>query len=223
VNFQQLYLLGEYAPYKRLSVFSQIPIRWLQPHSAAGTAAAFASSDGISDLQLGLKFAVIVTPRTILTAQLRSSLPTGDSRSGLGTNHASLEPEILYSQHLSDRLTVEAEVGDTHPLGSSHGVPTSGSPGFAGDVFFYGVGPSYVAMKRENFKLAPVLELVGWNVISGLATGRTDTAGVNIVNLKLGLRMQFGAHSSLYEGYGIALTSQTWYREIFRTEYRYTF
>jgi hypothetical protein len=140
----------------------------------------------------------------------------------LGTNHASIEPAILYYQQITDRFSVEGQIGDTHPIGGSRG-PTVGSPGFAGDVFFYGVGPSYLLIDHENFRLSPVLELVGWNVISGYATGRTSTDGVNIVNLKIGPRIMFGAHSSLYAGYGIALTSQTWYREIFRTEYRYAF
>jgi hypothetical protein len=41
--------------------------------------------------------------------------------------------------------------------------------------------------------------------------------------LKIGPRFSFGTHHSLYIGYGIALTSQNWYRDIFRTEYRYSF
>jgi hypothetical protein len=223
VNFQQLYFQGEYAPRSRFSLFTQIPIRWLQPHAAPGILAAFSSSGGISDVQLGFKLAAIATPRRYLTFQLRSALPSGDSRRGLGTNHASIEPAILYYQQITNRLSVEGQIGDTHPIGGSHGVPTASSSGFAGDVFFYGVGSSYLLIDHENFQLSPVLELVGWNVISGLATGRTSTDGVNIVNLKIGPRMTFGAHSSFYAGYGIALTSQTWYREIFRTEYRYAF
>ena len=223
VNFQQLYFYGEYAPVPRFSLLAQIPIRWLQPHATPGTPEAFPDSGGISDIQLGFKLAAMATPRSYLTFQLRSALPSGDARRGLGTDHANIEPAVLYYQQLTNRFSVEGEVGDTHPIGGSRGVPTASSSGFAGDVFFYGVGPSYRMIDHEHFGMSTVLELVGWNVISGLATGRTSTDGVNIVNLKVGLRMTFGAHSSFYGGYGIALTSQTWYREIFRTEYRYAF
>ena len=223
VNFQQLYFQGEYAVRPRISFFTQIPIRWLQPNSMPGVAPAFPDSGGIGDLQLGLKVAAFATPRSHLTFQLRSALPTGDSHRGLGTNHASIEPAILYQIQLTDRFAVEGEVGDTHPIGGSKGVPISSPSGFAGDVFFYGIGPSYLLVDHENFRLATVVELVGWNVISGLVTGRTSTDGVNIVNLKIGPRIDFGTHSSFYAGYGIALTSQTWYREIFRMEYRYAF
>ena len=31
LNFQQLYLRGEYAPGKRLSFFTELPVRWIQP------------------------------------------------------------------------------------------------------------------------------------------------------------------------------------------------
>jgi Putative MetA-pathway of phenol degradation len=226
VNFQQLYFYGEYAPNPHFSFFTQIPFRWLQATSFSGAAAqAFPNSGGFGDMQLGLKFAPLASASRYLTLQFKTYLPSGDASEGLGTNHASIEPSLLYYQRLSERFSVEAEIGDTHPLSSSAGVPTVSPRGFAGDVFFYGVGPSYQLINEEQFRLAGVLEVVGWNVRSGYVTGPANpsTAGVNIVNLKVGPRMSFGAHHSLYFGYGIALTSQNWYREIFRTEYRYAF
>lgn len=225
VNFQQLYFYGEYAPHPHLSLFMQLPFRWLQAQSLPGVAQAFPNAGGFSDMQVGLKFAALASARHYLTFQFRAYTPTGDAGLGLGTHHYSVEPSLLYYQRLSERTSVEAEVGDTHPLGTSSGVPTVGSGGFAGDVFFYGVGPSYQFVRDEKFGVAGVLEVVGWNVRSGYVTGPANpsTAGVNIVNMKVGPRMSFGAHHSLYIGYGIGLTSAKWYRQIFRTEYRYSF
>lgn len=225
VNFQQFYFYGEYAPTSRLSVFTQFPLRWLQAKSFPGTAQAFPNSSGFGDMQIGLKFAPLASDRRYLTLQFKAYLPSGNAHAGLGTNHGTIEPSVLYYQRLSEKLAVEAELGDTHPLSSSAGVPTLNSKGFAGDVFFYGVGPSYQFINGEQFHLAGVLELVGWNVRSGYVTGPANpsTSGVNIVNIKVGPRMSFGAHHSFYAGYGVALSSQKWYREIFRTEYRYAF
>ena len=226
VNFQQLYFYGEYAPHPHFSLFMQLPFRWLQAQSLPGVAQAFPNAGGFGDVQVGLKFAPLVSPRHYLTFQFRAYTPTGDAGLGLGTHHYSVEPSLLYYQRLTERASVEAEVGDTHPLGTSSGVPTVGSSGFAGDVFFYGVGPSYQFVRDETFGLAGVLEVVGWNVRSGFVTtgvGPASTSGVNIVNMKVGPRMSFGAHHSLYIGYGIGLTSEKWYRQIFRTEYRYSF
>jgi hypothetical protein len=222
VNFQQLYFYGEYAVNPRFSLFTQLPFRWLQP-KPSGVAQAFPNHGGVSDVQLGFKFAVIATPRSYLTLQFRANLPSGNAFNGLGTNHIAAEPGLLYYQRVSDRLSVEAQLMGTLPLSSSAGNPTTSSEGFAGNVLTYGVGPSYLLMNHEEFRLAGVVELVGWNVRGGFVTGRTSTTGVNIVNIKVGPRMSFGSHQSLYFGYGIALTSQTWYREIFRTEYRYAF
>jgi hypothetical protein len=227
VNFQELYFLGEYAHGQHFSGFIQIPIRWIQATAAAGPVLTFPSSSGISDMALGLKAAPFIFENAYLTFQFKAFLPTGDARQGLGTNHASIEPSLLYFQRISSRLAVEAEIGDTHPLSSSAGVPTQTAPhGFAGDVFFYGAGPSYQFMSSDKLSVGGVLEVVGWNVGSGFVTtlaGPTTTGGVNIVNMKIGPRVGFHRHHSLYFGYGIALTSQNWYHDIFRTEYRYAF
>jgi len=227
VNFQQLYFRGEYAPFpsQHFSLTLQLPIRWLQPQ---GTPQPFPSTGGVADVMVGLKVAVLATPRTDLTLQFNSYMPTGDAGVGLGTHHYSVEPSVLYYQRLSEPLAIEGEFGATHPLGSSSGVPTSSPNGFAGDVLFYGAGPSYRFINDEKFSLSGVVEVVGWNVRGGFVTGRApgspgSTAGVNIVNMKVGPRISFKEHNSLYVGYGIALTSQNWYREIFRIEYRYAF
>ena len=232
VNFQQLYLRGEYAHGSRISLFMELPFRWIQAVRYPNQVLLFPSAGGFGDMHLGIKAAPLVIRNGSLTLQFKAMVPTGSASSGLGTNHASIEPSLLYYQRLSERMSVEAEIGDTHPLSSSAGIPPSATVppvgGFAGDVFFYGVGPSYRFVNNEGFQAAGVLELVGWNVRSGYVTGTTNnptstTAGVNIVNLKIGPRLSWHGHQSFYFGYGIALTSSTWYHEIFRTEYRYTF
>ena len=77
-------------------------------------------------------------------------------------------------------------------------------------------------------QIAPVIELVGWSVLGGRETNpylqHTEPAdGIKIVNLKIGARTTFGVHSSLYVGYGRALTFADWYRDLVRVEYRYSF
>jgi hypothetical protein len=222
VNFQTLSFMGEYALNRRFSAFVEIPFRWIQPSPAP----AFPNGAGISDVQAGLKFAMLASSRHYLTAQLLSYFPSGDSRSGLGTNHYSVEPALLYYQRVSDRFAIEGELGGWLPIGGSAGVAPISSQGFAGNLFFYGIGPSYTLINGERFRLAPVIEVVGWNVTGGLQTGPNTpsvASGINIVNLKIGARMEFGGHSSLYVGYGKALTSADWYDQIVRVEYRYSF
>jgi hypothetical protein len=230
INFQQLYLNAEYAPTTRFSFFTQIPIRWVQSQSPESTTTP--NAGGLSDIQGGLKFAAISSDSRYLTFQLRAYFPTGDGSERLGTNHYSIEPMVLYYQQLSDRAAVEAQVGDTHPIGGSTAQAAGGFPGippnkgFAGDVFTYGIGPSYRVINRDTFHLAPVVELVGWHVIGGLQTatsGSPNADGINIVNLKVGARATFTKGNSVYLGYGHALTSEVWYTDLVRVEYRHTF
>ena len=103
--------------------------------------------------------------------------------------------------------------------------------GFAGDVLFYGVGPSYVVYRTDRVKIAPVIELVGWRVLSGLVTVNLNSndqeavsaSDTDIVNLKMGAGTSIGSHSSFYLGGGYALTHAHWYKGIVRAEYRYSF
>jgi hypothetical protein len=234
INFQQLYMNVEYSPHRRVSALVEVPIRWLQPQGFQSIPPfpGFSNQSGLSDVAVGLKFAAVASEGTYLTFQFKSYFPSGDASKGLGTSHYSVEPSLLLYHSFSDRWTLEGQIGDWHPIGGSAGVPITGSEGFAGDVFFYGIGPSYGLYRRNHVGLAPVVELVGWHVLGGFqtqpVTGTTDGAssevsGMNIVNLKVGVRTSIGFHNSLYVGFGQALTHEDWYKHIVRLEYRYSF
>jgi outer membrane putative beta-barrel porin/alpha-amylase len=246
LNFQQLYVRGEYASNQRLSFFAELPVRWIQPQLIVANltpTSTFTSQVGFSDIATGFKLAAIASPSQYLTFQFQAHLPSGNASSGLGTGHSTVEPALLYYRRLSDKVTLEAETGDSHPIGGSScrnpcestNLTGPKSQGFAGDVFFYGVGPSYAAYRSQQVLIAPVIELVGWRVLGGLETicvaGVLDCAdqvavtadSTNMVNLKAGVRAMVGDHSSFYVGYGHQLTHEFWYKEILRAEYRYTF
>jgi len=228
LNFQQLYLYGEYAPIKRFSFFTQVPVRWIQPQLTVanvnpGLFPPFPNVNeaGLSDVAAGFKLAAVASSNQYLTFQFQAYFPSGSASVGLGTRHYSVEPALLYYRRLSDRMVLEAQVGDSHPIGGStcllpcNTITSSKTlgDGFAGDVFFYGVGPSYVLYRGENVWIAPVIELVGWRVLGGLETNcisgvlngmpnscanqvGVPASGTNIVNAKLGARTAVGAHSS---------------------------
>lgn len=232
LNFQELYFSGEYAPTKFMSAFVMVPYRWIEPFfvPSATRAPDLFSGGGISDVQAGLKAAAIYSDARNLTFQLRAYFPTGNGVDGFGTNHYSIEPMVLYYQRVSDRTALEAEAGDTHPIGgttyAANTTPTT-SQNFAGDVAMYGVGPSYQLITRDSYRFAPVFELVSWHVFGGLQTGQNSqvqsAAGINVLNAKLGGRISFSNGSSIYAGYGRGLTADIWYRNLFRMEYRREF
>lgn len=245
LNFQQIYLRGEYASNQRVSFFAELPVRWVQPQLILANvtpASTFTNQAGFSDVAIGFKLAAIASPSQYLTFQFQAHLPSGNASAGLGTGHSTVEPALLYYRKLSGKVTLEAETGDSHPIGGSScrnpcestNLTGPKTQGFAGDVFFYGLGPSYAAYRTQHVRIAPVIELVGWRILGGLETtcgpevDCADQIGVsadrtNIVNLKAGARAMVGDHSSFYAGYGHQLTHEFWYKEIFRAEYRYTF
>jgi Putative MetA-pathway of phenol degradation len=237
LNFQQLYLDAEFAPVRRFSLFAEVPFRWIQAQGLITPPAngPFPNEGGVSDVMAGFKFAAIASDDTYVTFQFRGYFPSGDASKGLGTNHYSVEPELLLYHRFSPALTLEGQVGDWHPIDGSGGVSSSGTPGsegFAGDVFIWGIGPSYKVVSTDHVQIAPVLEFVGWTVLSGFQTNvvsgkvagvADEVSGTNIVNIKIGVRTNIGRHSSFYIGYGHALTSADWYDQIVRAEFRYAF
>jgi hypothetical protein len=140
---------------------------------------------------------------------------------------------VLYYQPVTSRLTVESEFALWHPIGGSAGVATttdSNPDKFAGNVLFYGIGPSYQLYNGNRVRFGPVVELAGWHVLSGYQTVWVSperigdkVAGTDIVNLKMGVRTSVGPRDSFYVGYGRALTDAVWYKDIVRVEYRHFF
>jgi hypothetical protein len=220
LNFQQVYVLAEYAATDRFSAFAELPLRWLQPQVTG----AFGNKAGVSDLRAGVKFGLAATEEMSLTAQVKTFLMSGDSREGLGTGHASVEPGLLYQHNLSDRAAIATQFALWIPFGGSNGVPTTVDGKFAGSVLTYGIGPSIEVYSTENLRFAPVVELVGWHVLSGYQTAASaDASGINIVNVKFGARATWENGTSIYGGYGRKLTDAVWYNDIFRFEYRLSF
>jgi hypothetical protein len=227
LNFQQLYVLAEFAPMGgNVSFFGELPFRFLEPQSFAPGTGSFPSSSGVSDLRTGVKVGVVNKSERQVTASVQFSAPTGDALKGLGTNHWSVQPLLLYQERPNDRFAIEAQFGDVIPTGGSAGLPTNNTKKFSGNVLYYGIGPSYEVYRSSRMAVAPVVELVGWHILSGFQTGPAvaDASGINIVNIKVGTRILFNNDkSSIYVGYGHALTTDDWYNNILRLEYRLGF
>ena len=226
LNFQQAYVQGEYAGGGRVSVFAELPTRWIQPQAfVPGTGGTFPNRAGVGDLRAGAKIALVAQPGQAATIQLVAFLPTGKAENGLGTHHQSLQSSLLLFNRVTDRVAIESQFGVWHPWDGSAGNPTAQDKKFSGDVLIYGVGPSVEVYRSSRVQFAPVVELVGWRVLNGFQTGgpAADASGTNIVNLKIGGRVVWAGRNSFYAGWGHALTTEVWYKDIVRFEYRYSF
>jgi hypothetical protein len=233
LNFQQLYIQGEYAPTPRVSLTAEVPIRWLQPRSFVPGVGSFGNQSGLSDIRASVKANLLNKETGYLTVQMKAYFPSGDAARGLGVNHYSIEPAVLLYQQPTAHLAIESQFSFWHPIGGSAGVASASNPNppsFAGNVLSYGIGPSYQFYTGDRIRLAPVVEFVGWRVMGGfqtvwIAANRIgdDVSGTNIANLKAGVRTSIGARNSVYVGYGRGLTNAVWYSDLVRLEYRRAF
>jgi len=233
LRFQQLAIEGQYAFKRRngdsrISVFAAIPVRFVQPQSFLGASFkppvsnTFQSASGLSDVRVGVKAAIFSDIDTTLSAQVQGFFKTGDAKKGLGTDHGSIEFAMLLNRRFADQFGLEAQIGDWHPTGGS----ASNGVSYSGDVFFWGIGPSYEIINTGRVTFAPVVEFVSWRVLGGLQQNQgalTPADGTNIFNVKVGARTTIDNRSSIYVGYGHALTNAVWYSDIIRVEYRYSF
>jgi hypothetical protein len=218
MNFQELHVLAEFAVKPRVSIFGELPVRWIQPKDFITDTGSFDNQGGLGDIRAGAKFSAFSSDTSDVTLLVRGSFASGDSRKGLGTNHGAIEPALLVRGGM-DRVSVEAQFGAVFPTGGSKGIG-SGDEKFSGNVLYYGIGPSIDLIATDHVRFSPVVELVGWRVLGGFVTnGFAPADGTNIVNLKIGARTTI-KRGSFYAGFGWGLTDAVWYDKLFRLEYR---
>ncbi len=243
VDYQELWFNMEYAFLEnRASAFVELPLRFVNPEINDNEA-------GLGDINFGLKYALIADANQFVTLQLRVYTPTGDAGDGLGTDHYSIEPALLYLRQLNQDWSLFGEVRDWISINGSDGpvFPGGGGVDYDSNVLRYGVGLAYNLIDNpcQGYRITPVVEVVGWHVFDGFASSSPDGSAANmvlengkasIVNSKVGVRFTFGKPSasnlpgfggnqSLYAGWGHALTNDddAWYRDMLRVEYRVNF
>ena len=218
IDFQEFSLFAEtLLGCDLVSGFIDVPFRLINPEQNANTG-------GISDINVGIKAMLLADDYNYLTFQFRTYIPTGDGFDGLGTEHVTLEPGLLFLKRCGGGTTLEGELRDF--------IPIDGTAGWAGNVLRYGLGISNKIIETECLSVTPVLETVAWSVLSGdvLVDGvGIESAETTIVNMKVGTRFsiqpqcQCSGTKSLYVGYGKALTDSRWYDDTLRVECRLAF
>jgi len=231
-SYQDVRPYLEYALDRKLSIFTELPTRFVNFNSLPTPGGVtgqdpLGNTAGFSDMNIGFKYALIAEPDRYFTFQLRTYIPTGDSYLGLGTGHVSIEPSLLYYQRLTERLMLQGQLTEFTPIAVSS---------FASDVMQYGAGLSYIAYNNQRMAIVPTFEVVGWTFLNGqkfspVDGGLQSAAGDTVFNVKPGVRVGFGPMSrammmqqhSIYAGFGIPVTDQQFYSNLFRLEYRYVF
>ncbi len=211
LNNQELSAYIEAAVRDRFSVFLDLPFRWADP-------TVNLNESGLADVSAGFKWAFISSSELTTTFMLRGTMPT---RIGewISTYHWSLEPGLLVNYQPMEYVTFEGELRYWTALGGSD---------FAGDFVRYGLGVAVGRRCDDDFWITPVVEFVGWTLLSGKElvvfpagnVGVKSSGGETIFNAKAGVRAGWGKRGDVYLGYGHALTGDVWYKDIVRVELR---
>ncbi len=217
VDFEDYRFYGEYAFTRRFSIFTETAIRAIDPENNS-------NGTGFGDMNAGFKFALLASEEQFLTVQLRTYIPTGEANRGLGNGHVSIEPAILYLRQMG-RWQLQGQIMEWVPINGSN---------YQSNVISYGAGLGYLLVDQCNYRITPVTELVGWTFLNGAKSsivGQSSATNDAILNIKIGARIGLGrvdpsnrtGQSTLYFGYGHALTEDRLYRDLFRAEYRWQF
>jgi hypothetical protein len=214
VDWYAITSYGEIAFASQFSVFFQVPTKIVGPDVNP-------DNWGVGDVDVGFKWAFYSCPGLTTTLQVRATIPTREGP-GLSSDHYSVEPALLLNLRAIEWLCIEGQLGFWAPIDGTD---------FAGDMVHYGLGLTIGERSYSSFWFTPVLEVVGWSIISGKEEVffqpdigiPKSTAGEEIVNAYGGVRFGFGDQGDIYIGYGHSLTGDAWQHQEWRVEFRVRF
>ncbi|MBI1830634.1 MAG: transporter [Planctomycetes bacterium] len=214
VDTLELTSYAEYSLDSWFSVFIEAPYRWINPEING-------NQSGAGDMRYGLKICTWTDEAFLATILFRVYQPSARTET-LGTSHWSIEPGLLAAYRFSENVHLEGEFRYWIPLTRDD---------FAGNILRYGAGLSYGQRKPNGFWYMPVVEGIGWTVLSGktIVASSSDAFVIQeardqtIFNGYLGVRVGYGKNTDMYIGYGRAFTGHAWARDMVRVEFRFSY
>ncbi len=172
-------------------------------------------SAGFADIQLGTKSLLYDTPLMQIALQTTTSIPSANSKRGLGVGHVSLEPALLFGLSLTERSYMQAQVAEWIPLG--------GDPQYAGALLRWGVSLNRIAWQHDADNMMSVnLDLFGWSFQDGAYTdpvlGTRSANNETYFYIGPGMRLLLCGKFELGVGTASAVTDRHFAEQVIRTE-----
>jgi hypothetical protein len=196
-------------------LFVEMPYHELEVDPAIGR-----STSGFGDLNIGTKSLLLDCELTQLTFQFKTYIPTGDFTKGLGTNHVSLEPSLLFNLKLCPHWYIQGQF--------AYWIPVGGDNLYQGNVFHCHFSLNHILWRpMPDVQLVGTVELNEWTVLNGNFTdpvsGRANEASTAMLSMGPGLRLFICDRIDFGCGSAFALTSDRWADEVVRAEFRWRF
>lgn len=212
LDFQEIKLYNEVALHG-FGVIMEMPYRSLDIDGQERVG-------GFSDMMIGTKSLMMDTELVQWSLIIRTHIPIGLARNGLGVGHTAIEPAIAMGINLSPNTTIQAEVAER--------IPIAGNPEYAGGVLQY-----HLSFNHELFRPEPSMPVIGTFEISGytfhegaytdpvLGTQLAD--GATYISAGPGLRVFFCNRMDFGLGTSFALTKEHLAEYLLRSEFRMRF
>lgn len=200
LNFQDFVFYNETGS-KDASIFTEIPVRLLDPDDNSNTA-------GPGDMVVGVKTVIIKDPNYLISSIFRTTTPIGTARRGLGNGFLSLEQGLLAVWRIGRSTHLHGEARFRYPIGAD--------PLFAGEVVRTGIGVSRVLWsdvitppQRTSHGLLLTTEMIFTSFLDGLETDPFTGGAVDgeqtTVNHHIGLRRMWSDRFSTGIDFGYAI------------------
>lgn len=215
VDHQALWIVHEIGG-GRFSMLTEFPIRFLDPELNDNTA-------GIGDVRLGPKIVLADGRDWQVTHIMKTWMPTGSPRKGLGTGHTGIEPGFLFRYKWTEDTYLHSEFKVRFPVG--------GNPNHAGTVITYGFAVSSVWHDTDSFALIPTLELTGLSFLDGsktLPSGAIVDSDGTTFSVQPGVRLVLGPPGDLGQfevglGSGVTLAGDAPFQYATNLEVRWAY
>jgi hypothetical protein len=175
---------------------------------------------GFSDINLGTKSVLFDAELLQITFQFRTWMPSGIGLKGLGTQHVSLEPSLLFGLNISPDTYAQAQIAEW--------IPISADAAQAGAILHYHASLNHVLWRwQPNVPIIGTLEANGWSFQDGLYTdplrGALPASGETYLSAGPGLRVVVCDKIDFGIGSAFALTENHWGEQALRSEFRWRF
>ncbi len=198
---------------EKFSMFTEMPYLNIDPEINDG-------AGGFGDLKIGTKSLLLDCELIQASFQFVTTIPTGNSRKGLGIGHVALDPSLLVAIKLYPETYLQAQFGQWIPIG--------GTQGFQGSIFHFHTSLNHVMCRPVgDTQLIGTLELSGYSFQSGSYTdpilGGVSANGYTYLSVGPGIRYVICDKVDIGVGSAFAVTGQHFAEQTYRTEFRWRF
>ena len=192
-----------------------VPYRSINPGIYADSAAGF------SDMSITTKSLLFDSELFMLSFLLKTTLPAGNFRKGLGVGHVSLEPSVVAGLRFGPRTYGVAQIAEW--------VPIAGDPDYAGALLRWNFALNHVIWQPiRDVQIISTLEVLGFTFQDGAYTdpifgSDQKLSGQTFVTLSPGARMFYCDKFDMGMAYAVGVTGKYFAHSQIRMEFRYRY